>query len=518
MKSGTRRLARVGEYLYGSEARRALKGGDRGQSSPAGSATVLEAPVLEQAFEELLTLGGVPPAKRRALTARLGWPDGRPGSLEEAGRLAGITRERMRQIQRKFEERVRGRVCVPVVERALAVIRGELPTTAEKVSEVLRQHRLCEGSVHPVALARIAAILGVKPGFEVVTLGSRGAVVLPAREASAVEALKRVGGVLRRAARPFGFVHLDMVRMLVGETLGDVALVEALLEAMGAVPLRAGWYYLKVDSREPAVRLIEDMLAVGGGTLRATEIAEGIRRRLRLRGVTGHYDQEGWYPSGEVVAAFCALRADRFRVREDTVSLTRAVDRKGRLAGAERAMVEVLLEAPGRVLRREDFEREVVARGVSANTFSVYTTYSPFIKEIGGGLWVVRGVEPDPLAVEYLRRRRMSRRRVEGWEWLADGRLRIRVRVGRVTGFVVGLPGAVRQYVRGRSFEALLVGGERQGRVHVGDDGASWGYGPALVRLGAREGDLVFVDFDLAGGKVTLSLARPRKGGPGTDE
>lgn len=479
-------------------------------SGPGPEPVVIEDPVLERAFDRLLAWAKVPPARRPALAARLAWPDGRRRTLQEAGDMAGVTRERVRQVQKRFEERVRRQVRVPVLERGLTIIRGSVPTTAEEASELLVDRGLAEGSVHPAALARLAEVLGVDPGFEVVGLGPVGDVVVAAGRAERARALHRAKAELKRAARPFGFIHADLARTRFADTLGDDAeIVELVMQVAGAILLEAGWFYLKTDSREPAVRLIEDMLAVAGGMLSAEEIAEGFERRLRWRGAAGHHDQEGWYPSPEALLAFCRSRPELFRVDGRMISSTRPLDPARRLVGVERIMVEALLDAPGRVLRRDDFEREVVARGVNRNTFSVYTSYSPFIRDLGGGLWSVRGVEPDPIEIERLRRRRPARRRrIQGWQWLPTGALRVQVRLARVTNLVVGLPGAVRSYLAGRTFGVVLPDGTTKGKVRVDEGGTSWGYVPALGELGAVEGDLLFADFDLAAGSVRLSLAR----------
>lgn len=468
---------------------------------------VIDDTALEQAFEHLLAWAGVPPSRRPALAARLGWPDGNRRTLQEAGDMVGVTRERVRQIERRFEERSRGRAQLPVLERALAAVAQQVPTTAEKVTRVLLDEGLSRGPVHPAALVEVARILGIEPGFEAVSIPGLGEVVVSTGTAGRVEQLRRAGARLKQAARPYGFMHIDLARSVLPEPLDDPAIVELALRMVGAEPLDAGWFFVKTDSRQPAIRLMEDMLAVAGGALKASELREGFERRLRWRGAVGHHDQEGWYPSAEALLAFCLARPDRFRVDGDVITSRVRLDLTERLVGAERTMVEVLLEAPGRVLRREDFEREVLARGVNANTFGVYSSYSPFLRDLGGGLWAVRGVEPDPVEVERLRRRRPPRRKqVEGWVWLPSGALRVSVKLARTSSLVVGLPSAVRPYLSGRSFAIVLPGGERKGKVRVDDEGTSWGYGPALARLGAELGDLMLADFDLATGTVTLSL------------
>ncbi len=493
--------------------------GARGpRKAPSPEPAVIDDTVLEQAFDHLLAWAKVPPARRPALAARLGWPDGTRRTLQDAGDMVGVTRERVRQIERRFEERARGRARLPVLERALAAVAQHVPTTIERAARVPLEEGLSHRSIHPAALVELARTLGIEPGFEVLSIPGLGEVVVAAGTAGRVEQLRRAGARLKRAARPYGFLHVDLARSVLPAPLDDPAIVELALRMVGAEPLDAGWYYVKTDSRQPAIRLIEDMLAVAGGALAASEIREGFERRLRWRGAAGHHDQEGWYPSTEGLLAFCRSRPDRFRVEGELVSSRGRLDFTERLVGVERTMVEVLLEAPGRVLRREDFEREVLARGVNVNTFGVYSSYSPFLRDLGGGLWAVRGVEPDPVEVERLRRRRTARRRqVEGWGWLPSGALRVSVRLARTSSLVVGLPSAVRSYLSGRSFPVVLPDGGRKGEVRVDDGGTSWGYGPALARLGAEPGDLMLADFDLAAGTVRLSLVRSREEGVASD-
>jgi hypothetical protein len=179
------------------------------------------------------------------------------------------------------------------------------------------------------------------------------------------------------------------------------------------------------------------------------------------------------------------------------------------LSPAERTMVAVLREAPGGAMTREDFERSSVARGLNPNTFSVLTSYSPFIKELGGSIWTVRGAEPDPVEVERLRRAvRPHGRQIEGWEWMPSGDLRLSVRLRSVNTVVVGIPSAIQSYLSGRAFDALLDDQSRVGSVRVDEDGASWGYGPALRSLKAAPDDLMLIDFNLPASTATIRALR----------
>ncbi len=477
---------------------------------PAGPPT-FHAPTLEQALDDLMARARVHPGQREALKARLGWDRARPASLQEAGDMAGVTRERMRQIQKRFEQTVQG-VRLPALERAVSLLAGAAPTSTQRAGRMLLEHGLAERPLHPSGIERLARVVGLDSGFMVVDLtGGRG-LLLPPGLAKGTE-LKDVRHELARSARPFGFIHADLARSILQAVLGplDQVTTREVLIAMGALSLKGGWFYLRADPRGPEIRLLLNVLAVAGGTATVADLRDALTRRLKWRGSAGHH-QEGWYPTAAAIRSFCLQRSDLFRGDGDLVTSVHPLDWRQRITGAERIIIESLMEAPGKVLTRDELERRVTARGMNPSTFGVYTTYSPYLKDLRGGLWTLRGVEPDPLEVERLRRRKTPRRRqVDGWDWLPEGRLRIRVRLSRTGSLVVGLPGAVKRYLLGRDFAAILPDGTRTGTVRVDDEGTSWGYGPALRRSGARDGELMLLDFDLAGSTVTIHVTRERE-------
>lgn len=500
-----------------------LRGSLRQEEQDAAAtvrSVTIEHPVLEEALDQLLDWARIVPERRPAVKARLGWDRDRPCSLQEVGDLIGVTRERVRQIQGRFERRVRGRVRMPALSRALDLLRTAAPTTAARAGQLLVDHGLAETPLHPAGLARVASVMGIDPGFEVVDLPGLGAVVLPGGMRSRLEVLKGLKKDVVKRARPFGFVHLALVREILAGALGapEEGIAEIALIAAGGVPLDGDWYYVKTDSREPAVRLIEDMLAVAGGSLTAAEIAEGFARRLRWRASAGHNAQGGWFPSSEAILGLCRRKPDRFMVRGELVRAVSRLDWQERIAGVERTMIEVLMEAPGHVLHRDDFERRVRARGVNVNTFSVYTSYSPFLRDLGNGLWGIRGVKPDPVEVERLRRQpRLRRRQVEDWRWLPSGRLRVAVRMRRVGSLVVGMPAAIRRFVAGRTFRAALPDGRFLGHIKVNEDGTSWGYGRPLRAMRASPGDLMLADFDIESATVAIGVIPAQPGGGGAE-
>ena len=69
----------------------------------------VEGVVMEQALHKELdgVLGKLEPREREIIKMRFGWNDGRPKTLEEIGKIYGLTRERIRQLEAKALRKIR---------------------------------------------------------------------------------------------------------------------------------------------------------------------------------------------------------------------------------------------------------------------------------------------------------------------------------------------------------------------------------------------------------------------------
>jgi hypothetical protein len=271
----------------------------------------------------------------------------------------------------------------------------------------------------------------------------------------------------------------------------------------GAEFLRDQWFWMpqRAVDRNRLRNVTRAMLSVVSPLPIATA-REGLRRRYRFRGVA-------IIPPREILLEFYQAHPE-FTIEDGSnVGSTIALDYRAELGSTEQSFVEVLRSAPTGVLDRATFEAGVLDRGVNANTFSVYTTYSPILDHLGLDLWALRGVQVDPAAVEALRRANAQRpreRRVQDYGWTPDGLLWLAVRVPRTSSMVVGIPAAISDYVLDRRFPAKATDGSPVGEVVVGENGTSWGYGPFLSRMGADEGDVLRIEFDLVNETAHLKV------------
>ena len=237
------------------------------------------------------------------------------------------------------------------------------------------------------------------------------------------------------------------------------------------------------------------------------DIREGVRRVFKYRRTRGN---SGWpliVAPRAILTAFYKAHPE-FVVRDELVESAAPLDYKRELSPSEQVMVEVLRSSPTGLLDRASFEKSCIERGVTRETFSVFTSYSSVIAHVSTDVWTLRGLKVNPSAVEALRQANAERpreKRILAYGWTPAGHLWLGVRLP-AAGTVIGIPGPIRHFVTNRDFEAREQGRVPVGTIRIDEDGTSWGYGPFLKRAGADEGDVLLIDFDLAQSVATLAV------------
>lgn len=117
---------------------------------------------LEEELGALLRTVGLAQRQRHAMTRRLGWDGSPPGTLAEAGKTAGYTRERVRQL----EERVTSRVAaeapeLPLTRAALAVVGQAAPASRTEVAELIAEQGLNDRPFDAAGVLAAAELAGI---------------------------------------------------------------------------------------------------------------------------------------------------------------------------------------------------------------------------------------------------------------------------------------------------------------------------------------------------------------------
>jgi hypothetical protein len=168
-------------------------------------------------------------------------------------------------------------------------------------------------------------------------------------------------------------------------------------------------------------------------------------------------------------------------------------------------MVEILLNN-GSVMKREDFERACLARGMGRVTFYVYIDNSPVITRYARGVYGLRGANIPPGLIESLKPRRTRGKVLQDYGWTEKGEIWLGYRLSESTilNGVCSIPAAMQQYING-DFNLKSSDGSIVGNL-VARDSSAWGIGPIARRKGAEEGDYMTLVFDLSLKTATMYL------------
>jgi len=432
-------------------------------------------------------------SSRDIAMARLGLGGMPPVTLDAAGRPAGVSRERVRQIEASFRDTIApaGEVWAPALDRVLAVIDRMSPTSVEKLHADLTEHGLIRESFSIQSIHAAADVLG--RSIEIDTkhglVSSQPLAVTPTQ----------IRAMARRLVTHWGATTVDEVCAQLCEeepvavSPDLVTLVLESHEAFRWLDERRGWFWLRDTSRNRLLNQIEKIMAVAG-SLPITDLRDGVGRFYRMK---------GFRPPREVLARLCQ-DSGRYERRDDwIVGKPGLPDWRDILGKIETTLVDVLFES-GPVIRRDDLEAIVVdERGVNRSSFYVYLGYSPVIARYAPGVYGLRGAKVTAAEVEAMIPSRARAQVLQDHGWTPKHELWIAYRVSAAAerSGVLGVPGAMKGVARG-SFELATEDGRAIGTLVIEDN--MWGLSPFYRRYGVEEGDYVVLVLDLRARTATI--------------
>jgi len=456
---------------------------------------------IDIAVRRLLASLGASDRDVNVVVARYGWGGHQPRTLADVGKPLNLTRERVRQIVQKWSERLKG-AYLPQVEKAVYLLTERAPITTDDAASLLVHAKLSTLPIHPRGVEAAAELAGYEVTFEI---GSAEGIEYV--QADGLEGISQIFFTARREAGRVGVSNIEEIEacLLANSYKYSASTIRSALQSSAKFQfLVEDWFWVP-DTRPDRNRLRNVTRRILSVTphLDIATIRHGVRRSYAFRRID-------LVPPTEVLAAFYTVHPEFVVNNDGTISSVFSLDYRDVLGPAECAFVEALRASPTGLLDRVELERAVTERGINANTFSVFTTYSPILDHPAINVWCLRGQAIDPAKIEALRAvaaSRGRRQRTLEYGWDGDGRLQLTADLANVNSAVVYIPASISRYVAGRRFEARTQEGTSAGVIVVDESsGASWGYGPFLRRRGAESGDALTIRFDLVGGIATLSL------------
>ena len=466
-----------------------------------------EEPRLEEALAAHVSALGRNRLERRRLEAvldRLGLRGRPPLTLAEAGRVAGLSGERVRQLESRLrKQHVAGAAPpLPQLDAALDAVARALPLPACRVAGLLLDAGLTAGPFSAESLLCAADLLGRPLPFVVSGSGDHAVLLPKVAEAAAAHA-PLIEARARRLVERTGASTVEALAVeLEDEGIAvSRAQLRVVLETCSRAKVRPdGWFwFVGVGDGGAFVRASYRMLAITS-PLSVESLHDGLRRHNAFRR----------RPAPPPVPVLREVYADHpaFVVAGALVMPARAVD-PDVVGPLNRRMVEILRAAPGEMLARAPLLDACHAAGLNLTSVNLYTTYSECLERIAPGIFAARGSGITPPAAPAASTRRAPRRRADerpvcGWTpagrpWLAG-----RVTASTWANGVVHVPAELRPALEGRHFACSGADGTPVTTLGVDRHGNSWGWTGFLRRSGTAPGDFVLATFDPETGTAVL--------------
>ena len=305
--------------------------------------------------------GGIDEKWDLALKKRLIWVDGHKWSLEDAAKLVGVTRERMRQIQKRLDSVTYRPIATPrICHKVLGLQR--VSGTIEEFWANLRSSGLSgvEEAWSKEALTELFLRVGDQSVVD--ALGRLF------RELSPPPPSRKVNTIIRsHRAKLFGYIDLTQASESSGLAVSDVVLV---LNELYAHVFHSGRIALAVQN-PPA--LFVDSVArqlLVRTDLGAETLHEGVLRQKAYRGVSQPLNLSDFSELLEVVFGAPPAIANLPEVFRQSVELNTV----------EKAFLQKFRESGRSTLHRDELVSEAVSHGLSASSAGVYLSTSPIIR------------------------------------------------------------------------------------------------------------------------------------------
>ena len=457
---------------------------------------------IEDEFEDLLVAAyraayHTEPSdvQRLALSERAG-TSGTVKTLEEVGKGMGVTRERVRQIMDRIVPYLRG-ANLPGVTLVAQVLVEE-GVVAEPIGDVLCRTGLTRPTLTGRAFLNILKLAGTSPtalvGTDLVPVDGW---IVAEPELPVMRSL----AMAKRQTSSYGMTTVEEIRQAIvnaGKHL-EPGPIRRVLRAEPSVKWCGDWLWVQKDNDSPhsnrLVNTARSILSVNSPQTVAS-IHDGARRMWRFRGLD-------ILPPVDAMQGF--FRASPyFMVEGDAVSPVESLDYHELLGAVSAAMVDVLKSSPYQVMDRQSLNDACIEAGIAPATCTIWTTYAEWMEKFAPSVWGLRGSNPNPAAVQTIRRAAAARSKAEPhrkvWVWAPDATVvqTMDVTTSLLNTGVLSFDPHIRHLLAGRSIavykDERLVATAKVGVDHP----FCWGWHPALAALAVKKGDVIRIRLNIA--------------------
>lgn len=454
-----------------------------------------------------------------AIYRRFGIGENRQLTLEECGQIAGVTRERIRQIESKILQKIRkldAKIFIPGLEEALLLLSNSIGLKEEMFPKLLMDAGFANDKVSVDALIQFSELLhydskGIcthhaKNGIDYIWKGGLN--------------FENILSTCNKLYHRNGIADSKLILVAMNKENSDenFEIVQSCLRnSESRIPLddECRWWIPKDFGKIRRNRLINIAKIVLAVTdpINADDLLYAFERSARFRN-SSHPSYQGKKqivsPSRDAVLSFFKQLPD-FEVNESLIHSKNKLEPKEIMNAVDLAIYEIGNNSIDGIMNRNQITDGCVRKGIPFGTVSVNTSYSPVLKHLALETFVLIGRTIDPMAKSAhseVQAGKARRKAVLLSDW-KSGKLRIIARVpSQPQSMVVGVPGNIKRFFTSNKYNAIDLEGTTSGVIGIHDRGSAktlYGMGTFCHRENFRENDLLAMEFDLVNSIVNLS-------------
>jgi len=421
---------------------------------------------------------------------------GSVATLDQAGEVAGVTRERVRQVMARVTPYARRATLNNVKEVATCL--AEHSPVLEPIGRRLARSGLSRQTLTGNGFLNILKLIGTSPKELIGTnlVVADGWLV----EESDVPVMKSIA-VAKRHTSAFGMTTVEEIRQALASPSNPLNSndIRRILKSESTVRWAGEWLWVEreVDGLHSnrLVNTARTVLSVNSPQT-VTSIHEGARRLWKFRKL------DILPPTTAMHAFFDA--SPFFEVEGDLVRPVEPLDYHDVVGDVTATMIDVLKASHYEVMDRQSLTEACADAGIASGTYGIWTTYAEWMERFAPNVWGLRGSNPNPAAVEVIRSAALSRTKAEprrkSWKWAADGSAvqTMDLTTSILSSGVLSFDQGVHDLLAGEAI-AITVSSEPVTTVKVGANHIfSWGWHPVFSKLSAKQGDVIQIRVNVA--------------------
>ena len=433
----------------------------------------------------------------KVLTARMGWNGNRPITLEAAGTLSNVTRERIRQIEDRIVKNIKKTSQEPFLHLSYVLPSGKPPFLWSDIAQEMTTKGITARPWDAGSMLNLVRLLELRKDWDIYE-HSENAIMGNIDERQFHKIHTRACAVCR-ACGVASSNHIHSV--LSDEYQVDHELVRNIMMCSNIlVNLKDNFFWIPSlpEDRDRARNVVRKMLSVAR-PLTIEEIRPGLENVFNFRNKASNPKYSRGFelivPPHDILIAYFRNHAEFILHDNSIVDYDGELDSDKILTRTERTILSAFNEYCKNVLDRDSLRDYAAKKHVNMSSFEIAMTYCSIIRSVGYNAWTLVGVTPsqeEVQAIEKNGRSKVRQKRRMADYWLKDDVYRCVYSIPRFThSLVVGAPSFLVRRATKQEFE---TGSPQLVRI---SKGSIIGLGTLLQSVEHSEGDLIIVDFDL---------------------